>query len=150
VGFATVATLRPARAALLQYLAVAADARSRGVGTQLLESVAHTLHNEGGLDGILIEIEDPHPDDSTDQARRRLRFYQRAGAQLLHCLRHYFSADFTADGRIPMLLLWRPLADVDPPTGDALRVALREIFSSEYADAADRDFLDDMLAEVIC
>jgi len=150
LGFATVATFAAARSALLQYLAVAPPERSTGVGSQLLEVLAADLAREGSVDGILIEIEDPFDGGVSDEARRRLRFYRSCGADRLGCLRSYFMADFAQPGRIPMMLLWRPLTEAEPPAGTSLRAALHGIFESEYSEVADQTFLADLLAEVIC
>ena len=148
VGFGMVAVLEPARAALLQYLAVRSNARSAGIGAQLLDTIAVDLREEGSVDGVLIEIEDPFGEGST---RWRLRFYQRCGAARLECLAQYFMADFVKPRRIPMVLLWKPLAETSRQlTGDRLRAALRGIFYSEYSEVADGDFLEDLLAAVTC
>lgn len=148
LGLAMVAMLESAGVALLQYLAVAPSERSTGLGTRLLDALADDLGDEPGIRGVLIEIEVPGRTDG--EAARRLRFYQRWGASPVACLRDYFIADFTGSGRLPMVLLWKPLTGGDQPTGDRLRVVLRSIFRSEYAEYADVAFLPDLLAEVVC
>jgi GNAT superfamily N-acetyltransferase len=72
------------RVVLLAYLVVAAPARNGGLGSQL---VSRPFAPEGAREPpvVLAEIEDPrfHPSNSFGDPVARVRFYDRAGAQLL-------------------------------------------------------------------
>lgn len=147
VGFAVATVLEAVDAGLLQYLAVAPPEQSGGVGSALLAVLARKLP----VAGVLVEVEPPSGEGDTVQARRRLAFYERWGARRLECLREYFMADYADPGqRIPMLLLWKPLAVVEPPRGPKLRAILEAIFENSYSWVAGPGHLADLLANVRC
>ena len=80
VAYALCYCPREERIILLDYLAVEADMRSRGIGTALLgELRKHYAHQ---ADTILIECERPKMAPNEQEARNRIRFYTQAGAQL--------------------------------------------------------------------
>lgn len=64
--------------ALLDYLAVQPAARGGGVGTRVLEELAALC--AGRWAGLLIECEAPADAPDPAAARRRIAFYERAGA----------------------------------------------------------------------
>jgi len=145
IGFATVVVLKRVGAGLIQYLAVTPPEQSGGVGSTLLAVLARDLP----VDSIVLEIEVPALADV--MAKRRLVFYERWGAQRLECLEDYFIVDFSKPGeRIPMELLWKPLAAIKQPIGQRLRAVLEAIFEAEYADVAGAGHLADLLANVRC
>jgi GNAT superfamily N-acetyltransferase len=145
IGFATAIVFERVGAGLLRYLAVTPPEQSRSVGSTLLAVLARDLP----VDGVLIEVEVPSL--AGVMAKRRLAFYERWGAQRLECLEDYFMADFSKPGeRIPMILLWKPLAAAEQPRGQRLRAALEAIFESAYTDVAGADHLADLLANVRC
>ena len=73
---------RPAgeRIVLLDYLAVEPDRRHAGVGSMLLTQLRE--HYAASADALLIECERPKAAPDEAQARERIHFYTRAGAQL--------------------------------------------------------------------
>ena len=73
---------RPAigRAVLLDYLAVEPAYRHAGVGSLLLAQLR--AHYAAVADVLLIECERPKAAPDETQARERIRFYTKAGAQL--------------------------------------------------------------------
>jgi GNAT superfamily N-acetyltransferase len=152
-GFATASALSSVNSALLQYLAVAPRFQSAGIGSLLLAYIERDLRcAEKPLDGIYVEIEPPSGPDEGSQSKRRFEFYLRWGAEPVVCIPEYFIADFSSvpPGRLPMLLLWRPLNVADQPRADRLRDALSDIYRSEYSRYADPDFLADILDRVRC
>ena len=73
---------RPAgsRVILLDYLAVVPQARGRGIGLELLAALKQHYADEA--DCIMVECERPKAAPDEAEARRRIRFYERAGAQM--------------------------------------------------------------------
>ncbi len=80
VGYALTYCPREGGVLLLDYLAVEPHARSRGVGSAMLSLLrSHYAPRAGAL---LIECERPTAARDEAEARRRIRFYQRGGAEL--------------------------------------------------------------------
>lgn len=81
---AAVTELEPDGVSLLAYLAVAAAARNLGAGARL---VAHLRQNwrAAGYPLVLAEVHDPrgHAEAEHERPQARLRFYGRAGAEVL-------------------------------------------------------------------
>ena len=85
---------------LLAYFAVVPEGRGAGVGSSFLES----LRQRCDCAGIIIESEMPagaKSDEETAVRRRRISFYQRAGAELSPVGWHAFGVDYN--------LLWLPV-----------------------------------------
>ncbi len=68
------------RIALLDYLAVEPERRGAGVGSALLAQLQR--HYATRVDALLIECERPKAAPDEAQARKRIRFYELAGAQM--------------------------------------------------------------------
>lgn len=66
--------------ALLDYLAVEPQFRNQGIGTELLRKLRDYYAPES--EALLIECERPKAAPDEAEARKRIRFYQRAGAQM--------------------------------------------------------------------
>ena len=71
---------REGHIALLDYLAVEPQVRGRGIGTQMLALLRERCR--ATADALLIECERPKAAPDEAGARRRIRFYTQAGAQL--------------------------------------------------------------------
>jgi GNAT superfamily N-acetyltransferase len=151
LGFCAVGHL--SECAYLQYIAVAAPWRNRGIGAGLLNVLAADLAT-AGYRGIVLEIDDPAHAEDREIAERRRAFYARWGAQPVPDLTGYVIPDrVDPDTDVPMLLLWRHVrrtgtADADPPTGDRLRSLIEQLYTFEYAEFAPRDYLSRVLAGV--
>ena len=65
---------------LLDYLAVAPQYRAKGIGTELVRKLREYYAAEA--EALLIECERPKAAPDEAEARRRIRFYQRAGAEM--------------------------------------------------------------------
>lgn len=91
------------RAILLDYLVVDQGQRERGLGSEMLRLLR--THYAGRADALLIESEHPDSAPDPDMARRRFRFYARAGAMALEFRVLLFGVDY---------------AIFALPTGDAL------------------------------
>ncbi|WP_158289660.1 GNAT family N-acetyltransferase [Paenibacillus flagellatus] len=74
-AMALTGTMPRDRVLLIDYLAVAAAKRGRGVGRELLDYMCEWARTAKKLDGIVIEIEA----DPTETNRRRSRFWERYG-----------------------------------------------------------------------
>lgn len=68
------------RMMLLDYLAVLPQARGQGLGKTLLAALQNHYAREA--DCLMVECERPKAAPDEQEARRRIRFYQQAGAQL--------------------------------------------------------------------
>lgn len=66
--------------ALLDYLAVEPQLRGRGIGSELLGLLRE--HYAKDHDALMIECERPKAAPDEAEARKRIRFYTQAGAQL--------------------------------------------------------------------
>lgn len=78
VAYALLITNGQGRTALLDYFAVEPALRGTGIGTRVLAELS--AYYRGQLSGILLETEDPSGVPDRETARRRIAFYQRAGA----------------------------------------------------------------------
>lgn len=84
---------------LLEYLAVRADCRSEGRGTDALRALTSQIAGP-----IVLEVEDPEV--SVDRfAARRIDFYERFGARRIYEAEGYAMPDLATGGLLPMHLL---------------------------------------------
>jgi GNAT superfamily N-acetyltransferase len=150
IGFANTMNLPRSQSVLLRYLGVESRLQSSGVGTALLGHLVDAYERQGSR-AIFIEVEEPDTAEPESPDARRLRFYSRWGAAPVQCISHYYMADCSRWGqRLPMRLLWRPVAGGAEPCGQRLGAALADIFEREYAAYADPDFLSDLKSFVVC
>ena len=140
VGFGTLLVLGRGDAVLLEYLAVAAAYRNRGIGAQLLALMPSDL---------VIEV-DP-PDAATGEERatrtRRIGFYERNGASLVPGALAYRVPRDGGEGTLPYLLLWRGASLL---SGRRLRDVVSSILVQSYGvqpgDALHRENLGALTA----
>ncbi|MDD6043098.1 MAG: GNAT family N-acetyltransferase [Eubacteriaceae bacterium] len=84
MGYCTIWKYKGSRAYLMDYFAVPADLRNRGVGKDILKRISSDvaeLENNPDI-CIILESETPFPDDESEEnvlRKRRLKFYQRNG-----------------------------------------------------------------------
>lgn len=93
VAYALCYCPREGRILLLDYLAVEPDMRSRGIGTMLLDALR--VHYAERADTILIECERPKTAPNELEARKRIRFYTQAGAQLTNVRIWLFEVEYS-------------------------------------------------------
>lgn len=93
VAYALCYCPKEGRIVLLDYLAVEADVRSRGIGTMLLGSLREYYAPQA--DTILIECERPKTAPNELDARKRIRFYTQAGAQLTNVRIWLFEVEYS-------------------------------------------------------
>lgn len=80
VGYALVFRPRDSSALLLDYLAVEPHLRGQGLGTQMLGMLC--TYYADAAKYLMIECERPKAAPDEEEARKRIRFYQRGGAAL--------------------------------------------------------------------
>lgn len=80
VAYALIYRPKEGRTMLLDYLAVEPEVRGRGYGRQFIETLRE--HYAELADCLLVECERPKAAPDEKEARRRIQFYQQAGAQL--------------------------------------------------------------------
>lgn len=104
--------------ALLEYLAVAAELRSLGVGGQLLTAVVAML---GGRP-LLLEVDDDGPEALEQvQRQRRRRFYERHGARRIGSFNYLLPLPGLQPAMMLMILGWPQPAVARAELADWLR-----------------------------
>lgn len=98
--------------ACLWYLAVAPEARGRGMGSACLEEALRRCREAGARAAVLeVEIPDQAPDP--EFARRRIEFYRRHGALMLQGI-HYLQSVGPHQPAIPMHIMVHQFGLVTP------------------------------------
>jgi len=129
IGFATFAPNIMPAIHLLEFLAVASDARSGGIGGQLLDAATRALDADFLLE---VESDDECADDERALRQHRIRFYQRHGAQIVTEL-NYRIPRTDGVGALPMKLMWLSPHGHPMPRGAQLRECVQAIYSQCYA-----------------
>lgn len=93
VAYALVYRPREGRTLLLDYLAVEMQERGRGYGTALLAALR--AHYAACADVLMIECERPKAAPDEMQARKRIRFYEQAGARLTNVRIWLFEVEYS-------------------------------------------------------
>jgi ribosomal protein S18 acetylase RimI-like enzyme len=111
VGFAVVQRLACQTVYYLEYIAIAASFRGRGVGRSLLEYLAQSVRSDQKAEGILFEVEPVDLASAQDRlvGERRLEFYRRSRAEIIKGAMAYRMPNLTSQGSLPMTLMWLPL-----------------------------------------
>ncbi|GAA1660935.1 hypothetical protein GCM10009830_02540 [Glycomyces endophyticus] len=127
-----------ARVQLLTYLAVGPGARGGGIGGRLLREAVAAWAERRDPCLVVAEIEDPDApahDDHGDP-RRRLAFYEAAGAQVLEV--PYFQPGIGGPGRrVHGMLLLVLHAAPQLRHGDAIDGEALRTFMEDYLEAAE-------------
>ena len=93
IAYALVYKPKNGRILLLDYLAVEPEIRCRGYGHQLLEVLK--VYYAKAADCLMIECERPKASPDMEEARRRIRFYQRAEAVLTNVRVWLFDVEYS-------------------------------------------------------
>jgi ribosomal protein S18 acetylase RimI-like enzyme len=137
---------------LLEYLAVARDARRRGVGGQLLEHVVAIARDARTARGMLIEVEHDEEGNTDERVVRqqRIAFYARHGARVVDAAPQYRVPLADRAGTMRMRLLWLPvLTGAAVPRGKALRECVTGIFTKSYGLDVNDGLLQNVLAGIL-
>ncbi len=126
---------------LLEFLAVDGGRRSHGIGSDILRDVVTMV---GGP--IVLEVEDPTLVD-TDEAQRRIRFYQRLGGVVITGAKTYGMPNLVGVGIVPMWLI-----EMDPVRAEELQHHinfLRSLITAIWIRAYGRAKDDEDLVAII-
>jgi GNAT superfamily N-acetyltransferase len=139
-GFAIIVPHIASDVHLLEYLAVARQARSAGIGGVLLKHSVDAARANGSIAGILLEVEHDDDGDADERAlrARRIAFYERNGARLIEGVPNYRVPLIGRAGMMRMKLLWLAIdANAQPPRGDKLRECAVGILERSYGVSAE-------------
>ncbi len=130
---------------LLEYMAVARDLRSKGVGAALLrETLAMGFERSGGAICVL-EVDQPGGQVSpTNDPRRRLAFYARHGCRRIAGLSYVLPMD-VAGKPPPMQLLVQGQPAPDRVSRDVVGEWLVALYQQVYGCAPDDPRIAEML-----
>jgi GNAT superfamily N-acetyltransferase len=112
--------------ATLWYMAVNPQIRSQGLGSQIYQVIIHKV-KAAGCQAMFFEVEIPalaHTPETQALAERRIRFYQRNGAQILQGIQYLQSVGWHQPVT-PMYLMVHPIQPISPETAFTLA---KEIF----------------------
>lgn len=93
IAYALVYRPKKGRVYLLDYLAVEPELRNRGYGQQMLEALK--AYYAGRADCLMVECERPKTAPDEQEARRRIRFYQYAQAEITNVRIWLFDVEYT-------------------------------------------------------
>lgn len=146
VGFAIAFFPAGADFWLLDYMAVAHGARSRGIGGVLFRAACAAARSRGGAGPCVIEIDDPRATlSAANKARERIAFYKRQGCRRLGSLSYILPLDVA--GTPPLMqLLVHGLADAGSVPKAVVRRWLSTLYAQLYDRACDDPRIDAMLA----
>ncbi|WP_018505639.1 GNAT family N-acetyltransferase [Parafrankia discariae] len=135
LGFASAYVLQSVQTFFLEYIAIEKRHRGGGFGGELWHHIRTDVRHRQGVSAIVLEVEDPDEPDIGPAAavarRRRIRFYENRGARMLP-VTDFRVPLLQGDGEQPMLLMWAPAAQPDPPTGAELTDLVRALYEEGY------------------
>lgn len=128
--------------AWLDYFAIRADLRSRGLGSDLFREIVQiTRRLSPRPDWLLFEVDDGFEGDSQREAdgKRRVQFYRRLGARLLANVPYKFPSAFIEP--IRMRLMAFQLRLHTELTADDVKQVVREVFLNIHGRRSDDNLL---------
>jgi len=139
IGLALVTPLLDIPVLFLPYLAIHSDYRGQGVGGGLFRFMIEWLTEEIDSTALVWEVEPAPPDDPTHNRSRRIRFYERSGADLIPMTNSYRMPNLeTGIGALPLWLMWIPLRGERRPLEKSEVIAWVEaIYRTDYPDHMD-------------
>jgi ribosomal protein S18 acetylase RimI-like enzyme len=144
VAFALFMLLPQSGLAFLEYVAVDQTVQGRGCGSDFFLYTAGYFRENKLADGIVWEVEPPSENPSDNQ-NRRIRFYERLGAELISLSTPYAMPNYELqNGGVPLRLMQLPL-EMQP---DKARFAalIEDIYRVAYPDWTE--LRDEILSEV--
>jgi len=134
MGIATLAQLAGTPTLYLGYLAVDQRLHNRGIGGQLFRFVVEFVTDHTSAGALVWEIEAPEQGDPMHIHNRRIRFYERLGAQVVTLASTYRMPDGNSGGgTIPLRLMWYPLhGRTAPPAKPEVASWIKDIYDLVY------------------
>ncbi|MCT7987052.1 GNAT family N-acetyltransferase [Laspinema olomoucense] len=145
VGIALLYPLKPSDFIVLDYLGIDKDYRSRGIGRMLISYLIDWVHNQQKT--LLIEVENPRFCDDSEQAKRRIQFYQNNGAKVLYPVR-YVLPPLSGDVPTEMLLMMVPAEVGGQLPGNLVQQLIQQVYQEMYDRPSDDALLRSFIEEV--
>jgi len=126
VGIAMYELDRESETALLWYLAIVPENRSKGLGSIFYREILHRV--DSSVRALLFEVEIPDESKSGEGrqfAQRRIQFYRRHGAFVLNGI-HYMQHVGKHQPPIPMHIMVHPFQPITPQTAFKLTKSMFE------------------------
>jgi GNAT superfamily N-acetyltransferase len=155
VGFAALLALDDLSVVLLEYMAVAPQARNDGVGGALFTHLRTNLLSDAEASGMTFEVEPPEEVDGEERTlrERRIGFYLRNGASVVDCAPRYRTPNLAGeDEPVPFKLMWVPLADEAPAelAGSFLRRCVETILTESYELSPNDPLVLEVVNDLAC
>jgi len=145
VGIALLYSLNLTDFILLDYLGTDKEYRSRGIGKTLMSHLVKFAQTQHKI--LLIEVENPQLCDNSEQAERRIRFYQNNGAKVLESVR-YVLPPLSGDVPTEMLLMMVPAGSEGQLAGTLVKQLIEQVYQEMYdrpsQDALLQSFIDEV------
>ena len=135
IGYAFIYEMEDLKILWLDYMSIEKRFQNAGYGTLLFNKIAEA-DNKKSL-GVFFEVEIPvenDPEKRKDQ-QRRITFYERLGARPIH-IDYEFPTD---NGGFPMLLYFKPFANVQMITKEKIRDSIISAYDFIHTDVYRRD-----------
>ena len=145
VGIALIYPLQPTDFILLDYLGTDKNYRSRGIGRMLMSHLINLVINQ--QKALLIEVENPQFCEDSEQAKRRIQFYQNNGAKLLQSVR-YVLPPLSGDVPTEMLLMMVPAELGGQLPGKQVKQLIEQVYQEMYDRPSDDALLRSFIEEV--
>ena len=120
----------------LPYIAVDSSQHGNGIGSRLFQFMLDFLRYETDTEGLIWEVEPDVPGQPDHPQNRRIRFYERQGAQLLRRIPNYVMPSMIDENSVvPARLMWCPVRGAlrEVPLAEVLRW-LRALYACSYPD----------------
>ncbi|MCT7994243.1 GNAT family N-acetyltransferase [Laspinema olomoucense] len=145
VGIALLYPLKPTDFILLDYLGTDKKYRSRGIGRMLMSHLINLVKSQEH--NLLIEVENPQFCEDSEQAERRIKFYQNNGAKVLESVR-YLLPPLSGDVPTEMLLMMVPAELGGQLPGSLVQQLIEQVYQEMYDRPSDDALLRSFIEEV--
>ncbi|MCT7986357.1 GNAT family N-acetyltransferase [Laspinema sp. A4] len=142
LGIALLYPLNATDFVVLDYLGIDKDYRSQGIGGMLMSHLVQLVKIQQKI--LLIEVENPQFCEDSEQAKRRVQFYQNNGAKVLRSVR-YILPPLSGDVPTEILLMMVP-ADLEGQLPGSL---VKQLIQQVYQEMYDRPSNDALLRSFI-